>query len=101
MLPLPIEEVCLLTWNFSEDEDEGEKEQSTTPEEGEKDETAMDEDGEKEAEPKIKDDPDGAPSKNPKREKHDPMELRAFTDEELSGMNRDRLVADVTILEGK
>ncbi|CAE6532357.1 unnamed protein product [Rhizoctonia solani] len=88
--------------DIDEDDDEGETTQSPTPEEGEKAQDAMDEDGgENGGEPKIKDDPDGAPSKNPKREKNDPTELCVYTAEELSGMNRDRLVADVTILEEK
>jgi hypothetical protein len=52
-----------------------------------------------EAEPRIKVDPDAKQSKNPN--KHDPTELRIYTEEELSRMNRDRLVADVSILEGK
>ncbi|KAF8753966.1 SMC proteins Flexible Hinge Domain [Rhizoctonia solani] len=87
--------------DIDEDEDEDEKEQPPAEEQGETAEDAMDEDGEKSVEPKVKDDPDGAPSKKPKREKHDPSELRIYTDEELASMNRDRLVADVTILEEK
>ncbi|KAH7339002.1 RecF/RecN/SMC N terminal domain-containing protein [Rhizoctonia solani] len=88
--------------DIDEDEEEDEKAQTPTPEEGEKAADAMDEEGEGEsAESRIKDDPDGAPSKNPKKEKHDPTVLRTYADEELAGMNRDRLVADVTILEEK
>ncbi|CAE7140346.1 unnamed protein product [Rhizoctonia solani] len=79
-----------------DDEDEDDKTQP--PEEGEKDAEVMEENN---AEPKIKDDPDGAPSKNPKQEKQDPTVLRIYTDEELSGMKRDRLVADVSLLEEK
>ncbi|ELU39447.1 Subunit of the condensin complex, which reorganizes chromosomes during cell division [Rhizoctonia solani AG-1 IA] len=87
--------------DIDEDEDEDEKEQPPVEEQGETAEDAMDEDGEKSVEPKVKDDPDAVPSKKPKREKHDPSELRIYTDEELASMNRDRLVADVTILEEK
>ncbi|KEP53194.1 structural maintenance of chromosomes protein [Rhizoctonia solani 123E] len=88
--------------DIDEEDEEDEKTQSPTAEEGGKDGEAMDEDGgEKNAEPRIKDDPDGAPPKNPKREKQDPSVLQVYTDEELSSMNRDRLVVDVTILEEK
>ncbi|CCO32987.1 Structural maintenance of chromosomes protein 4 AltName: Full=Cell untimely torn protein 3 [Rhizoctonia solani AG-1 IB] len=88
--------------DIDEDEDEDEKEQHPPEEREEGAENAMDEDeGEKNAEPRVKDDPDGIPSKTSKREKHDPHELRIYTDEELANMERNRLVADVTILEEK
>ncbi|CUA72888.1 Structural maintenance of chromosomes protein 4 [Rhizoctonia solani] len=87
--------------DIDEDEDDEEKTQSPTLEEGEKDGEAMDEDGENDAEPRIKDDPDGAPSKNPKREKQDPTVLQRYTDEELSDMDRKHLAADVLLLEDK
>ncbi|CAE6448952.1 unnamed protein product [Rhizoctonia solani] len=91
-----------LNEDVDEDEDEDEKEQVAPEGQGERAEDVIDEDeGQKDVEPKIKDDPDGAPSKNPKREKHDPNELRIYTDEELANLRRDRLVADVTILEEK
>lgn len=49
-------------------------------------------------EPKIKADPDGNAAKGSK--KHNPMELRIYSEDELASMSRDRLVADVSILEG-
>jgi hypothetical protein len=58
----------------------------------------VDENAVDDAEPKIKADPDGKASKSAK--KQNPMELQIYSEEELAEMNRERLVANVTIFEG-
>lgn len=87
--------------HFSDDEDEEEEKPDIEAIEKQSEPTGEGEEAAESAhvvEPKVKADPDGHTSKSSK--KRDPMELRIYSEDELAGVSRDRLVADVTILEG-
>lgn len=97
-LPLFSDRI-LIFCSDDDDDDEGNPMPETEEQQGAQE--AVDEDRANEgddSEPKVKTDPD---AKQPKNSKHDPTELRIYTEDELSKMSRDRLVADVSILEGK